>query len=347
MAARIPQMYEVRRTASHPSPPSSCESNPFATPNASVTNLAAPADRNDRNSTNLSSIGGLLMASDWEEPKPKPRGRDRSGTIAQPAPHDSRRQHDAQNLDRDSDDNHRSFFSDTSDIAPARVGASQRVTVGVPPPRGDSLPTESRAKSPRAPSPHGPQFTQRSQQGYPESPFVQATHAPSQAHPQAQAEPASILQPSVQALPVFAGAAPVSAMLAAPPRAHFSPRAPSPGSDNASIRGHDYLREKNATFREGEEEVFTPFSPRARQPGPRARAPGRLAGRKSIISTVDFWKRLSTVARSHDKESSFLAERRRTIWRNPMFVVPLMLTLVIVAAIVVWLAVKVSNVTSV
>ncbi|BEJ17395.1 hypothetical protein CspHIS471_0607960 [Cutaneotrichosporon sp. HIS471] len=349
MAARIPQMYEVRRahapSPAPPSPPSphSPNTNPFATPNASVTNLAAPATNGDRNSTNLSSIGGLLMsADDWERDEPKPRNRARSSTIVQPQSQEysSMTLHArVQSFDGDEmEDNHRSFFSDVSDIAPARVGANPpRVTPG-PPPRGDSLPKPNGVNFPMpAPSPHANQVPLPQQQ----RPFP--------------TQPASILQPTPQhpaqrsavqvALPVFAGAAPVSPMLAAPPRAHFSPMAPSPSpsNDNASIRGHDYLREKNATFREGEEEVFTPFSPRARQAGPRTRA----AGRKSIYSTVDFWKRLSTVAKSHDKESSFLAERRRTIWRNPMFVVPLILTLIAVAAIIVYVVVKVSSLKSV
>jgi hypothetical protein len=289
-----------------------------------VTNLSAPARDNDRNSTNLSSIGGLLMTSDWDDEPKIRQGRARSSTIvhpknAPPQEYSSSTLHArVQSLEGElDDDNHRSFFSDASGpIAPARVGSA--------PPRADSLPGPAPGVSfpMPAPSPRTQQapLPRQQPQGYPESPYQQ--------RPQ-PGQPQSILQPRPQrpavqvALPVFAGAAPVSPMLAAPPRAHFSPMAPSPSpsSDNASIRGHDFLREKNATFREGEEEVFTPFSPRARQAGPRARA----AGRKSVYSTVDFWKRLSVVARSHDKESSFLAERRRTIWRNPMFVVPLVL----------------------
>ncbi|BEI96115.1 hypothetical protein CcaverHIS631_0110640 [Cutaneotrichosporon cavernicola] len=324
MAARIPQMYEVRRAhaPSHPAPPSppsphsphSPNTNPFATPNASVTNLAAPAANADRNSTNLSSIGGLLMsAGDWESDEPKPRNRARSSTIvqSQPPEYSSMTLHArVQSFDGDQmEDNHRSFFSDPNGV-------------------NFPMPASSTGAN-QAPFP-------QQQQSYPTQPTSIL-----QPRPQHPAQ-----RPAVQvALPVFAGAAPVSPMLAAPPRAHFSPMAPSlsPSNDNASIRGHDYLREKNATFREGEEEVFTPFSPRARQAGPRT----RVAGRKSIYSTVDFWKRLSTVAKSHDKESSFLAERRRTIWRNPMFVVPLILTLIAVAAIIVYVVVKVSSLKSV
>ncbi|CAK9784927.1 hypothetical protein CC85DRAFT_326779 [Cutaneotrichosporon oleaginosum] len=359
--ARIPQMYEVR-THSHSAPAPSNPApapatNPFATPNSSVTNLGAPPRDDDRNSTNLSSIGGLLMSSSWDDAPKIRQGRARSSTIVHaPSPAPTAHEYSSstlharvQSLEGElDDDNHRSFFSDASGpIAPARVGAS----ASAPPPRGDSL----REGQPPAggsgmtfpvatPSPRIQQAPLP--QSYPESPYQQPRPPQGmQGNPQGQGPPAGILQPRPQrpgiqvALPVFAGAAPVSPMLAAPPRAHFSPMvpSPSPSNDNASIRGHDFLREKNATFREGEEEVFTPFSPRARQAGPRARAPGR----KSVYSTVDFWKRLSHVARSHEKESSFLVERRRTIWRNPMFVVPLLLTLLAIAAIVVWLVVKV------
>lgn len=140
--------------------------------------------------------------------------------------------------------------------------------------------------------------------------------------------PASILQPtplslshlhSDLSLPLMTSA-PVSPHLAAPPRAYCS----SPTtSDNASIRGFDSMVEKHATFREGKDEVFTPFSPRARQAGPR-KGPGRSAlGRKSVYSTVDFWKRLS-MARGGE-ESQWIRDRKRSIWVNPLFVVPFVL----------------------
>lgn len=376
MAARIPQMYEVRRPQ-HPPSPSDSNPNPdpFATPNASVTNLNEDA----RNSTNLSSIGGLLLSNtnqrSWDdEPLPATRSSpaQNQGQDYNHANLHARVQsleHDGQSLD---DDPHTSYFSDASGpIAPARVGATPPLAVTPGPRTTSRAAVDAGARSgpgPVAfPTPGTPQsqhfaLLNGQQRGPSPSPGLYAANpgaAESQPHPQFGAPPpssagpyaptnaapgASILQPRPQRptvqvslpitpLPVFANAAPVSPMLAAPPRAHFSPLAPSPSpglgpgvvrrdTDNDSIRGHDFLREKNATFREGEEEVFTPFSPRARQAGPRVRA----GGRKSVYSTVDFWKRFSTVAKGgHSKESSFLMERRRTIWRNPMFVVPLVL----------------------
>lgn len=95
--------------------------------------------------------------------------------------------------------------------------------------------------------------------------------------------PRSILLP--------APASPICPLLAAPPQAHYSPLPfpssphPSPhrttpssspstpkhilaharaSTTSESIRGFDLLAEKKASFREGEEELMTPFSPRPR-----------------------------------------------------------------------------------
>lgn len=123
---------------------------------------------------------------------------------------------------------------------------------------------------------------------------------------------------------------PISPMLAAPPRAVISPLTPpaSPG-----LQAFDQLREKHAAFREGEDEVFTPFSPRARQAGPRIRAPQAKSGlaarmsRPFTMGPVDFWKRFSTAGHlaRHDKESQWISDHKRSIFRNPYFTFPLIL----------------------
>jgi len=154
-------------------------------------------------------------------------------------------------------------------------------------------------------------------------------------------------------------------MLAAPPKAHFSSPMTPPASP--SLRGFDTIKEKAATFREDDTEVMNPFSPHARQAGPRPSRLGPGGGRKSVYSTVDLWKRFSTMRRVNDptKESNWMQERKRSIWSKPMFVVPLFLvsnrrrkplhriqqltlsqTIIAVGAVVAYLAIKVSHTTA-
>lgn len=114
-----------------------------------------------------------------------------------------------------------------------------------------------------------------------------------------------------------APASPISPLLAAPRQAHYSPL-PSPSSSHpsphrhppssspstpthilpharasstsASIKGFDLLGEKMAFFREGEEELITPFSQRSRnKPSPLSNG--------VRASEADFWKRFSASVR--------------------------------------------------
>jgi hypothetical protein len=77
---------------------------------------------------------------------------------------------------------------------------------------------------------------------------------------------------------------------------------------------------------------MNPFSPNARQAGPRGVGRSNLNpnGRKSGVrpyTTVDFWKRFSTMGRVNDgsKESGWMTERKRSIWKKPLFVFPLII----------------------
>jgi hypothetical protein len=76
------------------------------------------------------------------------------------------------------------------------------------------------------------------------------------------------------------------------------PRGSVSSISSESIKGFDLMKEKKALFREGQDELLTPFSPRKQggrqesglRPGPR-KATGRG------VSTVDFWKRFSVSVR--------------------------------------------------
>ncbi|OXB37136.1 hypothetical protein LQV05_003782 [Cryptococcus neoformans] len=155
--------------------------------------------------------------------------------------------------------------------------------------------------------------------------------------------PRSILLP--------APASPISPLLAAPPQAHYSPF-PSPSSPHPSpyrpppssfpstprhnlaharasstsesMRGFDLLAEKKAFFREGEEELMTPFSPRPRNKPSALRNGMRASG-------ADFWKRFNVSVRldeidkqkgpSSDWLSKAQANRRilkKTAWSSAL-----------------------------
>lgn len=134
-------------------------------------------------------------------------------------------------------------------------------------------------------------------------------------------------RPTVQVqLPVHPNAQPVSPMLAAPPTAHFKGPMTPPASP--SLRGFDHLKEKGSTFREDDTEVMNPLSPRAIQSGPRPQRRQPTGTRLSSYrpgTTIDFWKRFSTMHKM-EKESGWIRDRRkRSIWLNPLFVVPLVL----------------------
>jgi hypothetical protein len=155
-------------------------------------------------------------------------------------------------------------------------------------------------------------------------------------------------------LPIIANSQPVAPILAAPPKAHFAGGAGGDAPASPQLRGFDSMKEKAATFREDDTEVLNPFSPYARQEGPRRVGRSNLNpnGRKTLFrpySTVDFWKRFSTMGRVHEqqgKESTWITERKRSIWSKPLFVVPLILTICAVGAIIAYLAIKLSKTTS-
>ncbi|KAK4684839.1 hypothetical protein P7C73_g5329, partial [Tremellales sp. Uapishka_1] len=101
---------------------------------------------------------------------------------------------------------------------------------------------------------------------------------------------------------------PISPMLAAPPSLFTPPRSPfaSPGVDNRasvasttdSIRAFDIMKEKRALFREGQEDIMVPFSPRPRaKDGKRATRMSRMFGLGGTPTSGDFWKRYSTSVR--------------------------------------------------
>ena len=67
-------------------------------------------------------------------------------------------------------------------------------------------------------------------------------------------------------------------------------------STNESVRGFDFLKEKNALFRGGEEDIlgFNPRGPQKRmKPGRSGLGKGGAASR--LMTTVDFWKRMSVM----------------------------------------------------
>ena len=96
---------------------------------------------------------------------------------------------------------------------------------------------------------------------------------------------------------------PVSPHLALP-RSPFA-MVNSPGArgsvssiSSESIKGFDLMKEKKALFREGQEELLTPFSPRRIGGGQESGLrPGPRKGVGRGVSTVDFWKRFSVSVR--------------------------------------------------
>jgi hypothetical protein len=67
-------------------------------------------------------------------------------------------------------------------------------------------------------------------------------------------------------------------------------------STNESIRGFDFLKEKNALFRGGEEDIlgFNPRGPQKRQKPGRSGL-GKNGAASRLMTTVDFWKRMSVM----------------------------------------------------
>ncbi|OCF37430.1 hypothetical protein I316_00551 [Kwoniella heveanensis BCC8398] len=121
----------------------------------------------------------------------------------------------------------------------------------------------------------------------------------------------SLSPPRTIALPP--PSSPISPLLAAPPKPHFSPLSPPsspfakpssngrPDSTNGSIRGFDAMAEKKAFFREGQEELMSPFSTRRTE---RKRA-GRANTKSAImLSGMDFWKRFSVHVKLDEAEKA-------------------------------------------
>ncbi|WVQ84131.1 hypothetical protein IAT38_006278 [Cryptococcus sp. DSM 104549] len=150
-------------------------------------------------------------------------------------------------------------------------------------------------------------------------------HSPQQS-PYGQQRPHPTITTALQPPPSILlppPSSPISPLLAAPPAPHFSPLAspsspagsPSPrgspgspfrgptqpahsraSSASESIRGFDAMAEKKAFFREGQDELMVPFSPRRREPKPSGLRQGTRA------SGMDFWKRFSVSVRLDEVE---------------------------------------------
>ncbi|TYJ56316.1 hypothetical protein B9479_003008 [Cryptococcus floricola] len=188
-------------------------------------------------------------------------------------------------------------------------------------------------------------------------------HYPPQPSPQRRPQPPGInTLPPPMPINLPAPASPIAPFLAAPPSPHFSPMSatsapsspvvgrpssPSPSlaripanarmsASSASIRGWDALAEKKAMFREGEDEVMSPFSTSR----PRNKPSGLREGTRA--SGMDFWKRFSVADKLDQAEkkdgpsSDWLskAQNNRGLIKKMVFG-GLFLIVIIVAAIVV------------
>lgn len=132
----------------------------------------------------------------------------------------------------------------------------------------------------------------------PQSPISPMLAAPPSAHPGRMGSPRHVHS----AMP--------SSMLSGAPGAVDSVHSQSTGagpfqgnanrlsisSTNESIRGFDFLKEKNALFRGGEEDIlgFNPRGPQKRQKPGRSGL-GKNGAASRLMTTVDFWKRMSVM----------------------------------------------------
>lgn len=367
--ARVPQLYAIPRPQQAPA----ATENPFSdrsVPSPSSA-LHAPQADVDRNSANLSSIGGLLLgggqgAKAVHQDEEQYIGVDKNSLHArvmrdmvdsayEPA-------YDEPTPKYEMYDDHKARASrslNKNDALPGtpmrgNAGALPRLQMPAPSVVPVGPPTPSTPTHPNGVPAGHPMFSPGSAHGHGHGHGATSLYQPQPQRPVPQA-----LVPHDTGTVMPPNTLPVAPLLAAPPRAHFSPMTPpaSPSSKaigaieagvDSPLSGFDQMREKGTCFREGEDEVLTSFSPRITGERPRVRtANHNPSGRKSAfrpLSTVDFWKRMSVVAKTHDprKESEWIRSKQRSIWKNPMFVVPLSLTLIAVAAVVIWAVVKVS-----
>ncbi|WWC67832.1 uncharacterized protein I206_101749 [Kwoniella pini CBS 10737] len=152
---------------------------------------------------------------------------------------------------------------------------------------------------------------------YSNIPFRLNTSPLNSNRPQPRINTTSLTPPRVILLPP--STSPISPMLAAPPQSHFSPLS-SPSSPftssykenghgktdsiNGSIRGYDIMVEKKALFREGQEELMSPFSTRREKPG--RSGLNRKSQTKStfLASGMDFWKRFNVHVKLDEAEKA-------------------------------------------
>ncbi|WVF69913.1 hypothetical protein IAT40_004697 [Kwoniella sp. CBS 6097] len=171
-----------------------------------------------------------------------------------------------------------------------------------------------------------PQPRSNSQQGqYPSAIRVHPPPTRTGRPQQPRLNTSSLSPPRTIALPP--PSSPISPLLAAPPKPHFSPLSPPsspfaspsangrPDSTNGSIRGFDAMAEKKAFFREGQEELMSPFSTRRTERKRTGRANTKSA---MILSGMDFWKRFSVHVKLDEAEKAQAksGDRNSSAWLN-------------------------------
>ncbi|WWC87027.1 uncharacterized protein L201_001910 [Kwoniella dendrophila CBS 6074] len=160
---------------------------------------------------------------------------------------------------------------------------------------------------------------------------------------------------------------PISPLLAAPPKPVFSSLSPpsspfaSPSrhgrggsSSNGSIRGFDVMAEKKALFREGQEELISPFSTRRDKPG-RSGLNGKSQTKSAFLASgMDFWKRFEghvkldeqerAANKESGKESAWLSKAQERNGRiKKMIWVFLVILIILVVALVAYFVTKPSS----
>lgn len=336
MAARIPQMYSTPRA--HPQggqqqPYAQGSNNPFASSTDSLPHHLQHNHNQQRlqDDNGSNAIGGLMLSG--ATPPGGPNGwADEKGPSAA-----------ANYVQVDRAELHARVKSLEAAVGGGSDDESEYAIIHQRPAHGTTAPLTPR---------HQPMAFPQHPPAGPPAPGPRVIHFPDPNLANGGGHPGTPSTPVRVQLPILSNAAPVSPMLAAPPRAHFAVADSERPASPSSVAAFDAIREKAATFREGDAaEIFTPFSQNARKAGPRVgnnkagQSGNRISNR---ISTVDFWKRMSTMNRANVREDSdWIKSKKRSIWRNPYFVFPLLLTIVGVAAIICYVVIKVHNTTSV